>query len=124
MRTRLLAFVAVTVGCSPTSSSPGAADGSAYPFEAQPSLEAEAECVPGDVSAFQPTWYPPVGPHAGACTGAQLTAIASSCVDPSTSSSASCGAWQQDPANQGCNGCIFGPETGASQAVLLSASNP
>ncbi len=80
-------------------------------------------CGPSDVSMLMPSWKPPVGPNAGACSDAQLTSLVASCFTK-TSSFAMCNAWLHDPNNQTCFGCWQGPVSAAMWAPFVYARTP
>jgi hypothetical protein len=120
--------------CSGRSPDPGSADG-AGDATVQPPDGGEGDgggdgkpdaipaCGPADASAFEPTWDPPVGPHEGACTDAQLEGLISACF-AAFATTENCTAWEEEPTNLRCLGCWSGPVTARTWAPYLYVNNP
>ena len=80
-------------------------------------------CGPDDAATFTPVWNPPVGPHEGACTTAQLASLVAACF-AAFATVDNCTAWEDEPANLKCLGCWAGPTTASRWAPYLYAKNP
>jgi hypothetical protein len=93
------------------------------PMDSSPPPPTPPLCGPANVSAFTPTWFPPVGPGTGACTDAQITGLINGCFGANGTSMA-CGAWYADPNNQACFACTEGPVTATTWAPFVYARNP
>jgi len=61
-------------------------------------------CTPADVTLYSPPWIPPVA-RLGQCTAPQIAAFFAACVD-ATATPAACNAWEADPRNATCDGCL------------------
>jgi hypothetical protein len=111
------------VGGDPDASDAGADGTVQAPLDGAADADAIPSCGPADVGAFAPTWDPPVGPHQGACSSAQLESLVSACF-AAFATSANCTAWEEEPANLKCLGCWSGPVTASQWAPYLYVNNP
>jgi len=104
------ACVAVVAACGESSQgSNGGAKADAAPIDSGvhdsgSSGDDGSVCFPGSLGDFTPSYVPPVGPHAGACTSEQLTSLGSSCFATPADPSA-CNAWLETSTNAGCSRC-------------------
>src|SRR5882724_6564270 len=75
-------------------------------------------CTTPSADSYQPTWTPPSAPMVGACTQQQVSQEWALCeIGSGTYNQSACHAFDSDPANAACLGCVFGvlgaPNAGA-----------
>jgi hypothetical protein len=89
-----------------------------------PTPEAGPGCAPYGAGDFSPLYEGPTGPHAGACSLAQLEGLVDDCFGSGATSTA-CSAWTASTANKTCLGCWSGPATtmGSTWAPVLYTTN-
>jgi hypothetical protein len=75
-------------------------------------------CVPGDVSAYVPSWHPPAQPRAS-CTEAELDDLVADCFE-AISTSVACDAFQAR--SQGCWSCMVTPDTSNAWGPIVASS--
>jgi hypothetical protein len=72
------------------------------------------------MTAYKPSWVPPLGPHAGKCTAQQTSAFYDACLGPNGSGSA-CNAWTTAAANTACDACLETQHTASGFGALVEA---
>jgi hypothetical protein len=77
-------------------------------------------CVPGNVSAYLPSFKPPTGAYQGRCTQAQISSYYNECF-ASTSTTQTCQTWTM--ANADCNACLENKETDPAWAAIVDLDN-
>jgi len=78
-------------------------------------------CRPPSADNFEPSWAPPIIPQPGACTDGQVVALKQACEWSPTFDLDTCRAFETDPANANCLGCMFGAvgSNGAGAILVL-----
>lgn len=79
-------------------------------------------CAPGDVSAFSPTWKPPIGKATGACTTAQVNNVIDCAFDATAAASAACKAFTADMSNDACTQCVISSSSAATTGALIQST--
>jgi hypothetical protein len=81
---------------------------------------ASGACVAPSAVGYQPMWTPPSNPEAGACTEQQVSQEYSLCEpDSGAYDQTGCRAFNVDPANSTCLGCVFGALGAANAGAVL-----
>ncbi len=77
-------------------------------------------CQPGDVRTFVPAAYRPATPvWQDVCTGTQISAFYTACIDPNATPASCQTFYQMDPANPTCAACILTPESMTNYGPLV-----
>jgi hypothetical protein len=79
-------------------------------------------CWPHDTTSFAATWVQPLGPHLGACTATQISDYFTAC-QAMGSTTQTCQAWTQIPANATCFGCLETPSTSSAYGAIIVYPN-
>jgi hypothetical protein len=81
-------------------------------------------CDPTPIGAWTPVWTPPATPTPGVCTAQQISTEVGLCGSGASLDRAACAAFDRDPANTACVGCLF-TTTDQSKygAVTIDANN-
>jgi hypothetical protein len=81
---------------------------------------APGACVTPSADGYQPMWTPPSAPMVGACTEQQVSREYAVCQPSSgTYDKNACRAFDVDPANSTCLGCMFGVLGSAALGAIL-----
>lgn len=79
-------------------------------------------CWPQNETGFTATWVPPLGPHANACTSAQVTAFYDDCYGTNATAT-TCTTFEGDATNASCLSCLSTDHTASKYGALVDYGN-